>query len=279
MSDPGLQSIEYGGASDVGPVRSDNQDTIWPLAGASPAERPLGTLALYGIADGMGGYANGQLASSMALDVLHKTIQEDLFRPPLKALRRGAEMANFSVFQEAQRLNAGRMGTTLTAGVIASGMLSLVHVGDSRAYLIRDGHAKCLTSDHTAVGDLVRMRVVPPDRVRTHAQRSVLTRCIGLSMFVQPELIEIPLQVGDRLVFCSDGVWSVIEDDEFGRVSTQAEDMPAFSRRLIDLAMERGTDDNVSAVAVHVHVINQPMGKKNGEPHGLARLFRRAVQP
>ena len=101
--------------------------------------------------------------------------------PGQDSLRQGVENANFEVFKTSQQLDAGRMGTTLTAGFIDGSTLFLAHVGDSRAYLVRGRQAACLTNDHTTVGDLVRARVIGPDKVRTHPHRSVLTRSVGLS--------------------------------------------------------------------------------------------------
>jgi protein phosphatase len=130
-------------------------------------------------------------------------------------------------------------------------MLYLAHVGDSRAYLIRDGQAICLTVDHTAVGDMVRSKLLSPDKIRTHAQRSVLTKAIGIGLFVQPDIVQHKLHEGDLLVLCSDGVWSVIEDDEFAQAAGDAS--PAeISHNLIELALQRETDDNVSVVALQL---------------------------
>ena len=144
---------------------------------------------LYALADGMGGYAHGGVASSLALETF---IRSSTARPgpPLKDLRRSMESANLSVYQAAQRLGAGRMGTTLTALHLLGDTLHLAHVGDSRAYLIRAGRAICLTNDHTTVGDLVRMKVISPDKVRTHAQRSILSKAVGLGLFIQPDMTQ-----------------------------------------------------------------------------------------
>jgi serine/threonine protein phosphatase PrpC len=96
------------------------------------------------------------------------------------------------------------------------------------------------------------MKVIPPDKVRTHAQRSILTKGLGLALFVQPDITQVVLQDGDRLVLCSDGVWSVIEDQEFAQVAAQAPDTHGLGETLINLALERQSDDNLSVVAVHL---------------------------
>jgi protein phosphatase len=241
-----IPEIESGGLSLVGSVREDNQDSIYLPNRQHNPERGL----LYAVADGMGGYAHGGVASSLALEALAKTLFEK-DDPNPKVLSSGVERANIEVYKAAQRLAAGRMGTTLTAAYILGDTLHLAHVGDSRAYLIRNGRAVCLTADHTTVGDMVRAKLISADKIRTHAQRSVLTKAIGLGLFVQPDITQHKLHEGDRLVLCSDGVWSVIQDDEFAQAADKSS-VDAISQTLIDLALHRETDDNVSVVAFHL---------------------------
>jgi PPM family protein phosphatase len=277
MTETTMAAIESVGVSHVGVVREDNQDAIRlsPAHGDHPTERG----ELYAVADGMGGYAHGGVASALALEKLFEAFYAENSGPSAPALRRGVESANLAIYQQAQRLGAGRMGTTLTAVNICGRRLHLAHVGDSRAYLIRAGRATCLTTDHTRVGELVRMKVLSPDKVRSHAQRSILTKCLGLELFVQPDLSELALREDDRLVLCSDGVWSVIEDDEFAHCVRPPGGMEAYGQRLIDLALERHSDDNVSVVVVHVHAFSpaaphaeQPGSE--GRPGLLMRLKR-----
>jgi len=241
-----VPEIESSGLSVVGPVREDNQDAIHLPNGDYGPEMGL----LYAIADGMGGYTHGSVASSLALEALVEVLF-DRETPNPKALASGVEKANLEVYKAAQRLGAGRMGTTLTAAYVLGDTLYLAHVGDSRAYLIRDGRAVCLTEDHSAVGDLVRSRLISADKLRTHAQRSVLTKAVGLGLFLQPDIIQHRLQEGDRLVLCSDGVWSVIEDNEFARVADDASP-DEISRELVDLALRHETDDNASVVVFYL---------------------------
>jgi PPM family protein phosphatase len=243
-----IPEIEVGGLSVMGPVREDNQDAILYPNGAAPGLAGM----LHAVADGMGGYSHGGIASSTALKSLTACLQGSPSLPPHRALRKGMERANLDVYRIAQKMGAGRMGTTLTAACLVGEHLHLVHVGDSRLYLVRDGRSKCLTSDHTLVADMVRSRLISPDKVRTHAQRSILTRAVGLGLFIQPELVKIRLKADDRLILCSDGVWSVIQDDEFALLAGQARDTHTLSQALVDLALERQTDDNCSVVAVHI---------------------------
>jgi len=242
-----IPEIDFGGLSIVGPVREDNQDSIY----LSTGEQADASGLLFAVADGMGGYAHGGVASLLALESFSRTLATQNGAPVPKALQRSIENANLQVYQKAQQLEAGRMGTTLTAAYVLGDILHLAHVGDSRAYLIRNGHAICLTADHTSVGDMVRAKILSPARIRTHAQRSVLTKAIGISLFVQADITKHSLHEGDHLVLCSDGVWSVIEED-FARVVREQGAVDLISQNLIDLAVQHGTDDNASAVVFHL---------------------------
>ncbi len=253
--------------SHTGPVRDDNQDSIRLPEGELSAER----VWLYAVADGMGGYAHGRVASTLALEKLFAVFYKETGTPIPQALRRGIESANLGVFQRAQQLSAGRMGTTLTAACLRGHTLHLAHVGDSRAYLVRDHRATCLTSDHTTVGDLVRMKVLSPDKVRTHAQRSVLTKGVGLTLFVQPDITKHTLKEGDRLILCSDGVWSMIQDHEFAELAAKTRGAREFSQSLVDLALERETDDNASVITIHIHSLSAAPAEeeRRGKSWGL----------
>lgn len=244
-----IPEIQSSGLSVVGPVRQDNQDAIH----LSDHENLTGTGLLFAVADGMGGYAHGGVASALALESLASTlVTQNGHTPTPKALRRAVETANLQVYQKSQQLGAGRMGTTLTAAYISGNKLHLTHVGDSRAYLIRNKRAVCLSADHTAVGDMVRSKLLSPDKIRTHAQRSILTKAIGISLFIQPDISEHRLQEDDRLVLCSDGVWSVIQDEDFARIASSDASMERISQKLIDLAIQNETDDNASVVVFHM---------------------------
>jgi len=240
--------IDCSGLSVVGPVREDNQDNIR----FSTDEFLSGQGLMFAIADGMGGYAHGGMASLLALESFYNTMASQNGNSIPKTLQRGVEAANLRVYQKARQLDAGRMGTTLTAAYIFGDMLYLAHVGDSRAYLIRDGHSTCLTDDHTTVGEMGRSKIIPSDRLRTHVQRSVLTKSIGTDLFVQPDIIQQKLKEGDRLILCSDGVWSVVEDDEFAQVVSTSPSAADISQKLIDLAIDHHTDDNASVVIFHL---------------------------
>ena len=265
-----VPEIESAGLSIAGPVREDNQDSIH----LPDLEHPPGPGLLFALADGMGGYAHGGVASLLALEAFSSTLTAQNGTPAPRALQRSVENANLQVYQKAQQLGAGRMGTTLTAAYVLGDFLYLAHVGDSRAYLIRDRRVTCLTADHTSVGDMVRAKLISPAKVRTHAQRSVLTKAIGISLFVQADIIQYRLHEGDHLVLCSDGVWSVIEDDEFARVVHEQDPVDLISRNLIELALQHNTDDNASTVVFRLRklVAAREPHHSSQEDHWFRRL-------
>jgi PPM family protein phosphatase len=248
--------VESSGLSHAGPVREDNQDSIHLSDGLCDPEESR----LYVVADGMGGYSHGAVASSLAIEKLVEGLEDGKTKMSPGNFQRGVERANLSVYKKAQQLGAGRMGTTLTAVLITGQDLHLIHVGDCRAYLVRDGRSICLTADHTTVGDLVRAKLIPPEKVRTHSQRSILTRAIGIGLFVRPDISRLRLQQGDYLIICSDGVWSVIQDDEFAEIVQNSLGIDQVSQDLLNLALQRETDDNVSVVAVHIRELRPAAG-------------------
>ena len=251
MASPELDSSAI---SHIGPVREENQDAIRLPDTRLPPE----TGQLYAVADGMGGYANA--ASIQA------------------ALRHGVERANLQVYKAAQNLESGRMGTTLTAGCITGNTLHIAHVGDSRLYLVRNAASTVLTNDHTTVGDLVRMKVLTPEKIRKHAQRSILTKGVGLTMIVKPDITQVNLQENDCLILCSDGLWSVIEDVEFAQLAGANHSAEHLGQSLIDLALERETDDNISVIAIYVRQLAaNPHGNHNGHGSGHGPGWARSL--
>jgi serine/threonine protein phosphatase PrpC len=265
--------IESHGICRAGKVREDNQDAI---RFCRPDDFTLKYGPLYGIADGMGGYAHGGVASSLALETFFDTFYKSNGISVPQKLRLGVQNANVGVYQAAQRLGVPRMGTTLTAVNLVGQTLNLVHVGDSRAYLIRDNLAKCLTNDHTRVGEMVRMRILSPEKVRTHAQRSVLNKCLGVGLFVQPDVFQVPVRDGDIIVLCTDGVWSIMEDAEFAQLAAACSGPEDLSRQIYDLAMNRESDDNLSVIALYIRRVGAESAEARPAPWPL-RFIRRLM--
>ncbi|MEO8392058.1 MAG: protein phosphatase 2C domain-containing protein [Chloroflexota bacterium] len=259
------------GHSDVGKVRDTNQDSI--------RSQELDNMILehgflYGIADGMGGYEHGGIASTLALETFFTTFYSGRPAKPTQNMKHGMDQANLAVCQTAQRLGA-RMGTTLSAINVVGQQLYVAHIGDSRVYLVRGRKATCLTNDHTAVGELVRMKLLSPDKVRTHERRSMLEKCLGMQLFIQPDITSHTLYEDDYLVLCTDGLWAFAEDEEIAQITRDVRQPELISHRLVDLAMERGSDDNVSTQIIHV----EKLGAAQTNPeavrgHSFTQLIR-----
>ena len=237
------------GTSQTGMVRSENQDAIRSYEPED--DQTLQSHGqLFAVADGLGGYEHGGIASTLALETFFSNFYSGTPRKSPQNMRQGFQAANLAVAQTAQRMQA-RMGTTLSAINIIGDQLHIAHIGDSRVYLIRKGKAECLTQDHTAVGELVRMRILSPDKVRTHERRSVLEKCLGMELFVQPDISRHTLQNDDFLILCTDGVWAYVEDDEFAEITLAQRTPEHISQTLIENALARESDDNVSVLVIH----------------------------
>ncbi|MCE5258628.1 MAG: protein phosphatase 2C domain-containing protein [Chloroflexi bacterium] len=265
--------LDGSAATCCGDVRTVNQDVLRLCGcGREPAER-LGRL--YALADGMGGYEDGEIAARIAVDSLFQTYYDDSFMGAGSGrLRQAFECANLAVYQ-AREARGMRMGTTLTALLVIGHKLTIGHIGDCRAYLVRGGSVRCLTNDHTPVGEMVRYGVLTPDKVRGHVQRSLLNRCLGLELFARPDISQADLHDADWLVLCSDGVWSVIEDDEFAGLCSGGIAPAELSEHLIACAGERGSDDNMSVLALRVSDDADKHAHDFTRTMSLARLFRR----
>jgi protein phosphatase len=266
--------VEAYGHSETGTVREDNQDSF-RIHKLDDHQVAASHGHLYAVADGMGGYSHGGVASTTALELFYASFYGSNSGQPGQKLKQAVQNANIGVYQMAQRMGAVRMGTTLSAANIVGNELHIAHVGDSRIYLVRDGKATSLTNDHTMVGELVRARILSPDKVRTHYQRSVLNKCLGIDLFVQPDVSRVPLQEGDVIVLCSDGLWSVLEDDAIAEVASQEPDPQTVSQRLIERALDAQSDDNVSAVTVRVQQLaDAPARTTQRRSFSLQGLFR-----
>ena len=275
MLEAELPEIDTHGLSETGQVRADNQDAIMACFPDDEATARHGHL--YGVADGIGGFSHGEIASTLALETLFKTFYMDNGTSALQRLKQGVHDANLGVFETAQRLGTGRMGTTLTAVHLEGHTLNVAHVGDSRAYLVRDGIATCLTNDHTRVGELVRMRLLSPDKVRTHNQRSVLNRCLGLELFVQPDLFTVEVKTDDLIVLCTDGVWGHLDDQEFARFAAKESSLALYNQAVLEEALRMGSDDNLSLLSLRLRCLTS-IPYRNGPAFSLGAFFKRVFR-
>lgn len=228
----------FGSRTDIGCVREHNEDS---LVVAPP---------LYVVCDGMGGHAAGEVASEIAVNVI---AQRAPAFPDATALGQAVEEANLSIMRAAQE-GVGRagMGCTCTAAMLENERLVIAQVGDSRAYLLHQGRLQQLTRDHSLVADLVESGQITPAEARVHPKRSVITRALGSDPYTQPDLFEINVETGDRLLLCSDGLSSMVEDADIEAILTRTADPQLAASQLVNAAIDAGGFDNVTVVVVNV---------------------------
>jgi protein phosphatase len=224
----------YAAATDVGLVRSNNEDAY------------LTAPPLFAVADGMGGHRAGEVASAGAIRTLQKEAGHDT-----DSLVAAVQSANRAVHAEAAaNPELAGMGTTITAMMTTNDAAQIVHVGDSRAYLLRDGRLRRLTQDHTVVDRLAREGKIPAEEADRHPQRSVLERALGVGPEVDVDVQLLDVRPGDRLLLCTDGLTSMLNDEEIREILLTEKDPEVAARALIDAALAAGGKDNVTAVIV-----------------------------
>ena len=217
-----------------GLVRATNQDN-W-----------LAESALYGVADGMGGHRGGETASRVALQVFRNAIGQK--KPDADALRVALEAANRRVFDMASHDETLKgMGTTMSMIWADEKRLLIAHVGDSRIYRLRDGKLHQVTDDHSFVAELVRNNIITPEMAKTHPNRNIITRAVGVDPFVEVDILEEELLPGDQWLICSDGLHGMVEDSEMEQILTEME-LEDAAERLMSRALENGGVDNVTFV-------------------------------
>jgi len=186
------------------------------------------------------------------------------------------QRANLRVHDLSQRsVELRSMATTLTAVALAGSQAYIAHVGDSRAYLWRDGTLTQLTSDHSEVAELVRMRIVKPERVRDHPGRNILTRTIGSQLILRPDFQRQTVRSGDKLLLCSDGLWSDVVETEMAEILASCNPAEAC-RALIDRAIERECLDNVSVQVVKVVAVEMDPSQNAARNGWFSGIFRRS---
>ena len=225
------------GVTDVGRVRDGNEDDFLDQANR---------LGLVAVADGMGGHRAGEVASATALEALRAGVASG------EELRDAIEGANEAVLEKSesdQELHG--MGTTLTAGMLGTdGQLVVGHVGDSRAYLVRDGELTQITNDHSLVEEMVRGGELTPEQAEVHPQRSIITRALGIDPQVDVDVYPLELRPGDRILFCSDGLTTMVRQDEMASIFAREPDPKRAAQLLVDAANAAGGEDNITAVIV-----------------------------
>jgi len=245
----------FGLVSETGPLRDHNEDCAGVFVSTAPDDA-WDRGPLFVLADGMGGHAAGEVASRLAVDtVIDRWASGDPLTAP-QGLRTTARAANEQIMDAAREPGKRGMGTTLLVCTLAGHDAHIAHVGDSRAYLVRDGECRQLTNDHSRVGEMMRMKLITPEQAATHPARSQLTQSIGADPLVRVDLIREPLRAGDVFVLCCDGIWDVMTRSEIaegagelGRTLRHAAELAEY---LVDTAIKRLSADNVTALVVQV---------------------------
>lgn len=239
--------LRLGIKSDLGQARVANEDFCL----ARVVSLPDREMALLAVADGIGGHRAGDVASRTAIGRLEEEVLGALERgqPPLAAIEQAVWAANTAVFELAssQERYTG-MGTTLTAALMAKEELFIAHVGDSRLYLYRDGVCRQLTADHSLVGELVKNGELSLDEARSHPQRNVLTRAVGIERQVKIDLYTETLQIEDIILLTSDGLFTLLDDVAIASFLAQRKDLQQIAEDLVAEANRRGGHDNISVV-------------------------------
>lgn len=236
--------LDVAAVSDIGAVRAENQDA-WSIHPVSD-HRPGAVLIL---ADGMGGHADGAIASYLAVTASTQTLQSS--DDPHEALLVAVQQANGAIAQRRAEHGGPVSGTTLVAVVITETRATVANVGDSRAYLIRGNAVQQVTADHSWVAEQVRAGLLPPEAATNDARRNLLTRALTGEP-VQPDGFHLDLGVGDVIVLCSDGAWDLIGGEGLAQRFAPDQILLDACEKAVDDAISGGSTDNVTVVACRV---------------------------
>ena len=254
----------HGGRSDVGKVRTLNEDSLAAVDLSVIRTSDHESLGVYVVADGVGGHDAGEVASRVAVGALVKTLLQTLITEDLDTLAetredRYAEILSDAVHTandavlKARKQHRADLNTTLTAALVVGCWAYVANVGDSRTYLFHDGRLKPITTDHSMVARLVAIGMIKPDEVYTHPQRNVIYRALGDSHDFGVDTYRVRLEPNDRLVLCSDGLWEMTHDPEMEAILGSVSSPIDACDRLVARANTNGGVDNISVIVVHAH--------------------------
>jgi protein phosphatase len=265
-----MLDVDFAHLSDCGRVRGSNEDYLGYVVPATPAQvRAHGWL--FALADGVGGQERGEVASRTAVESLlagfHAAAGGDLHTTLLPRL---VQEANVRVYEMGRAASAGGvpMATTVVACALRFDRAVVAHVGDSRCYLIRRGHAKLLTRDHTVASEHVRLGLLSAQDAAEAPTRHLLTRSLGTELFVGVETSDNQVLAGDVLLLCSDGLHGAVRASEMAHLVSQGGDLNAAGQKLVALANQRDGSDNISVLLIRVRSVER-VGMYRGRPYRL----------
>lgn len=227
-----------GARTDVGRMRDHNEDNF------------IVAPPLYAVADGMGGHEAGEVASEIAVNILAQQAPSTL---DADALSNAVVTANYAILRAVEDgRGADGMGTTLTAAMVQGERLLIAQVGDSRAYLLHQSHLQQITRDHSLMSILIETGQITPEEAEVHPQRSVITRALGGGVETVPDIYELNVAAGDRLLLCSDGLSGMVSEEDLTEILTRFRDPQKCANQLIKRANMNGGRDNITAVVVDI---------------------------
>lgn len=233
--------MRVGVSTDVGRVRRSNEDAYW----ANPP--------WFAVADGMGGHVAGEVASQLAVNEVREVSLSEQDRPAREILATAIRQANAVIWKRGQEeVSLTGMGTTITVMRIDSDRCLVGHVGDSRCYQLRGTALRQITDDHSVVAELVRTGTLTENEAIGHPQRNLLTRALGAGPAVEPDIVEVDVLPGDKVMLCTDGLTAVLSPDEIRDTLVAKAEPEALAQRLVQKANERGGPDNITIVVVEV---------------------------
>jgi protein phosphatase len=264
-----MLKIEHACLSEQGPVRENNEDYItYHSPGDSVSLINKGHLFV--VADGVGGNRAGEVASQQGAEELVKLYYGDSKKAD-KALREAFTQANLHVYNMGQsKAEYRRMETTLSALVLTNKKIHIGHIGDSRIYRVRSSEVEQLTSDHSEVGELLRMRLINAEEARHHPRRNVITRSLGSELLMKADYQSLPVEEGDIFVLCTDGLWEPLEDAEIAEIVRQNPASIAC-QKLVSLGIERGTRDNLSLQVIKVLELTIEQVEETVQKNGIIK--------
>jgi serine/threonine protein phosphatase PrpC len=251
--------LNVGWATDVGIVRSHNEDAALVITTAHDGDDSLPVFGLFVLADGMGGHQSGEIASSLAARAVAHYITREFYLPILisqepdtsqpalsEVLINAVKTANDIV---AERVPGG--GTTLTCALVLGSRAYIAHVGDSRAYIVtKDGKLDQITHDHSLVDRLVELGQLTPDEAAVHPQKNVLYRAVGQGGELEVDTYIRAISAGEQLLLCSDGLWGIVDEAKMAKIIKASSSPQAACERLVVAANQAGGRDNITTILV-----------------------------
>ena len=273
--------IKSSGISDVGLKRDGNEDSF-------SVEDSLG---LYIVADGMGGHLAGEVASRISVEIINKVLrkwldeeatEEEIYGEPDSSLSRkgsyvlgGIRLANRVIYELAiEQKRYHGMGTTIAALLVTNNLVIAANVGDSRIYLVRGGEIERLSKDHSIVAEQVELGIMTEEEAETSPMKHILTRNLGSSKDVEPDIFEIEACDNDRFVLCSDGLTDLVGDEEILNMVKDEDEPDTLCRKFVEEVLRRGAHDNTTIISVYLSEMNKRRGAGSRIDLKFSKLVR-----